>query len=176
MADPSYGFQPGQSPSDRRAAFDLRRRLRDVEARLDAIEQANLDAATWINYSPYVFQGAFATLTATSARYLLRPPFAFVELVLNITGGATVAANQINVSLPAGAPPYANFLYLGTGAFFDSSSGLEYRFVAQRNAGAGEFRMMSTRTTATGGLGADDFVQAVAVNDVIRANFYYPIS
>lgn len=74
MADIGTGFQPGQSPSDRRSAFDLRRRLRvtneDLQAQIDAAvaanaaTQAEVDAAEAANAATQAEVDALETVVA----------------------------------------------------------------------------------------------------------------
>jgi hypothetical protein len=69
------GFQPGQSPSDRRAAFDLARRLRELEA-------------TMLARTPKLFEaGGFAVTTAGVA----------ISTVCQITVPAQTVAGRVAI-------------------------------------------------------------------------------
>lgn len=127
----------------------------------------------WTNYTPTLTQLGAVPKTVASGRYLVRRPFVFLDLVLEVSDAGGTGANQILVGLPP-IVPYASFLYLGTGALYDASSGNEYRYVAQREASTSTFRLMSTQNSSIAGLGAIQFTDALAAGDVLRANFYYP--
>lgn len=113
MVDVGFnGYQPGQSPTDRRAAFDLRRVLRSLAARITILEPEPEPVAggwhevgdvgepafsgTWAN-----FDGGYQTLRYRKAGDIVR-----VEgLVKNGVLGTTVFV------LPVGYRPIARHVF-----------------------------------------------------------------
>lgn len=105
MAD--NGFQPGQSPSDRRAAFDLRRQLRALEARAADLEQRLAAFETWAPYTPALAGAGWAlgngVLTGRAIITPARVDFA-IKLVIGTT--TTAGAGIPSFSLPVAADPF----------------------------------------------------------------------
>lgn len=145
---------------------------------IDAIEQLQdalgPDVPALTSYTPTFRQGVALTKTVNLARYLVSAGLCTVSIDLAATSAGT-AAVEIVASLPPVTPfAGAGALPCGNGIFYDASTGAQYPAYVML-VGA-DFKLFPTNATGTTPLGVAQFTGAVAIGDIFRAHFSFPVA
>jgi hypothetical protein len=168
------GFQPATRAPERRAFFDLQRRIVQLEEQAEqAATAAQVAAAPWVTtFSPVITQGVAMTMTSGFSTYQRVGPSVCFQGTRDVASGVGTASTVFDMTTPLPVKNPHPHRPIGTAVLIDASAGLIYRMLVIP-VSAITVRFFGTHTITPGYMGGVDFTAALAVGDRLAWDMQY---